>query len=246
MTKLKSTKSKQLVVVEHQPWRGRILLLVAVVAIVLASFGGYWFGGYVLRQEVAELTVAKQALESKLASAEDKVNELRQQSANLRLGSEIDKKASEDVRNQVVELRDKIATLEADISFYRGIMSPKGNQQGLTIGQVDFIATQIPRHYQYRMVIQQLASNHNLISGALTVTVVGRQGGQARQFPLKDLSEQIDDEDIKLRFKYFQNIEGELVLPEGFEPERIELMAKSSGKNGQLVEKKFGWLVQET
>jgi len=37
-----------------------------------------------------------------------------------------------------------------------------------------------------------------------------------------------------------------LELPVGFEPERIELTAKSTGRAGVAVEKKFGWLVQES
>lgn len=218
---------------------------VVLICVCGFSAAGYWLGGYLATKEVNRLAAENGELNLTLEGANSTIEQLRQQVANLRLGSEIDKRANDDVRVEVVSLKDKIATLEADISFYRGIMAPKDNVRGLTIGQVNFIATSAPRHYQYRMVVQQLATNHKLISGSLNVTVVGRQGDEARQISLMDLSDQINDKNIKLRFKYFQNIEGELVLPDGFEPERIELIAKSSS-TGQSVEKKFGWLVQET
>ncbi len=245
MTRAKSPKPQNLVVVEHKPWRAWVYFCIAFVCVCVFSVLGYLFGGYVTTKEVNRLAAENGELNLNLESANSTIEKLRQQVANLRLGSEIDQRANDDVRVEVVSLKDKIAALEADISFYRGIMAPKDNVRGLTIGQVNFIATGVPRHYQYRMVVQQLATNHKLISGSLSVTVVGRQGDETRQIPLKEISEQIDDERIKLRFKYFQNVEGELVLPEGFEPERIELIAKSSS-TGQSVEKKFGWLVQET
>ena len=35
-------------------------------------------------------------------------------------------------------------------------------------------------------------------------------------------------------------------LPEGFTAERIELTARSTGRNATEVQKNFGWLVQES
>src|SRR5690606_23358251 len=139
-----------------------------------------------------------------------------------------------------------IAALEEDITFYRGLMAPTENRRGLTIGSVDEIATGVSRQYDFKVVVQQLATNHQVLNGTLTVDIVGHQEGVVRRIPLSELSPQVDEENIKLRFKYFQNIQGQLQLPEGFEPERIELLAKSTGRDGVSVEKKFGWLVQES
>lgn len=77
------------------------------------------------------------------------------------------------------------------------------------------------------------------------MNLVGRQAGERVVLPLKDVSNDIEATNIKLGFKYFQNIEGDLVLPDGFEPERIELEARSSQPSVTKIEKRYGWLVQE-
>jgi len=48
-------------------------------------------------------------------------------------------------------------------------------------------------------------------------------------------------EAIRFRFRYFQNINGELVLPDGFEPREVMIVAQSSGNNAQRLEKRFEW-----
>ncbi len=170
---------------------------------------------------------------------------MRQQVANLQLGAEVDHQANEKVRNQVMVLQEKITALEEDISFYRGLMSPSASSRGLTIGALNVIGTGVPREFEYKLVMQQLATDHQVLSGYLNFNIIGMRGDEEVAIPLYQVSEQVDEANILLRFKYFQNIEGRLTLPEGFEPQRIELKAQSTGNNRETVEKKFGWLVQE-
>ena len=104
--------------------------------------------------------------------------------------------------------------------------------------------TERPRTYRYKVVVQQLATQHQVLTGTLNFNVVGRQSGEAKVLALKDLSSNVDTDAIKLRFKYFQNVEGELMLPEGFEPERIELEARPSGSSSTVIEKRLTWQAQ--
>jgi hypothetical protein len=77
------------------------------------------------------------------------------------------------------------------------------------------------------------------------VNVLGLQNGQEVSIPLRSLSDSISDLDIKLQFRYFQNIEGELSLPDGFEPQKVQILAVADGANAKTVQKSFGWLVQD-
>lgn len=165
-------------------------------------------------------------------------------SANAKLGAEVDRKSLEDVRQEVIDLKAAIASLEEENQFYRNLMTPDGDTRGLSFGPVEIVQTERPRTYRYKVVVQQLATQHELLNGTLKFKVVGRQDGEAKVMALKELSSTIDSADIKLRFKYFQNVEGELVLPEGFEPERIELEARPAGSSSGVIEKRLTWLAQ--
>lgn len=244
MSAVKGSKQYELEVVTYRPfyrWTVRLFLLCLVAGGV---YGSYVFGFKEGVSTQTEAIVERDALRLEVAEVSKAANEYRQQVANLKLGTEVDRQAGEGIRSEVIELKAQIAGLEEDISFYKGLMSPTANERGLTIGSLNVLATDNPNKYSYKLVLQQLATNHQLLSGYLNMNVVGRKDGQQLTLPLKDLNDQVTQENIKLRFKYFQNFSGEMTLPEGFEPIRIDLFAKSSGSKSVTVEEKFGWLVQ--
>jgi hypothetical protein len=246
MTAVKGSKPSRLIVVPYRPYARLLVRVGFAIGLIAVAGVSYVVGNYhgvgLQQTAIAERDSLRIEIQSKNAELES----LSQQVANLKLASEVDQASSEGVRNQVIALKSQIAALEEDISFYRGLMAPTEDRRGLTIGSMDVIATAVPRRYGFKIVVQQLATNHQVLNGDLKVNVIGQENGLVRTIPLSELSPQISEDAIKLRFKYFQNIEGQIELPEGFEPERIELVAKSSGRDGVSVEKKFGWLVHET
>ncbi len=244
MSSVKGSQQYQLEVVSYRPvlrWSMRLLAICLVLGGITCS---YLLG---LREGTSldiQAIIERDSLRVDLAEIMRSSGEYRQQVTHLELGSEIDRQASNGVRTEVIDLKAQVAGLQEEISFYKGLMSPSGNKRGLTVGSVNILATHIPRRYQYKLVLQQLATQHQPLKGYLNVNIVGRQAGQLVTLPMQDLNDQLSHENIKLNFKYFQNFSGELLLPEGFEPTSIELMATSTGKNAVTIEETFDWLVQ--
>jgi hypothetical protein len=80
-----------------------------------------------------------------------------------------------------------------------------------------------------------------VLQGHATVTLAGETAGTPIELPLSQLSGDVEEERIKLRFRYFQSVEGSLELPAGFEPRQVLLAARSSGRKPQQVEKLLDW-----
>lgn len=245
MAIVKGTKQHAVRIVEHRPGQRFItwLILITLTAGAIASsyFYGHWTG---MSQQKSALEKALR-LEVELQDANQKAQDLEQKVANVNLGAEVDRKANEEVRQEVIILKEQIAQLQEENSFYRGLMAPTKDKKGLTFGAVELRRAKKPRAYHYKVVVQQLASNHRLLKGTLQYKVVGRSLGADVSYRLDQLSDQIKTDSIRLRFKYFQTIEGELQLPVDFDPKGIELVAQTSGKSSVTVEKRFGWLVEE-
>lgn len=241
----KDKRQYPLKVVVHRPY-ARLIFGVFLAAMFAGAIVASYLLGHKhrLRDDASSLKELV-ALRNELGVEQARAAELEQKLANIHLGAEVDRKASEDVRSEVVELKAKLTKVAEQNSFYRNLMAPADNKRGLTFGAVEIIDTQRPRDYAYKIVVQQLAINHQVLKGTLKFSVVGRKNDREVRFALRDISDQVDAESIKLRFKYFQTIEGRLKLPEGFEPKRIELVARSTGKKAMTVEKRFGWLVEE-
>lgn len=245
MTVVKGSKLYPVKVIHDRPYRRIGFILIAILAAIgFAAFS--YFSGYTVGMagqkkalsDVASLTV-------KLSEAQTQSVELEQRLANLKLGTEVDSQANEEVRKEVLVLKDEMAKLQEENSFYRGLMAPTKNKRGLNFGVVEIGQTEALRTFRYKVVMQQLATNHQLLTGTLDYRVIGKDDGVEVIYKLNELSSAVTNDTVRLRFKYFQTIEGEMTLPEGFEPEKIELVARSTGKDPVTVEKRFGWLVEE-
>ena len=82
------------------------------------------------------------------------------------------------------------------------------------------------------------------MSGYVNVNILGTRERQEISMPLRSLAVEEDQLDIKLQFRYFQNIQGELVLPDGFIPLGVQILAVDEGNDGKTIQKSFAWLVE--
>lgn len=241
MAKVKESKKTRMVVVPYDPKR-RVLQVLFVLLLLAAAFvAGY----YLSNTDYLEVRSQRDQLLVDLAAANEDRQDRQRQVAQLEIDSNVDQQATNKVRENMAELRKEISDLKSEISFYKGLMAPKDREKGVSIRSMDLLATTNPRKYQFKMVLQQFASEHRLVLGKVNVSVVGKRAGKDVTLSLSDVSEDISSKNINYRFKYFQNIEGGILLPDGFEPSRIDVVIRGSGKKPVYVEQKFGWLSQE-
>jgi hypothetical protein len=83
------------------------------------------------------------------------------------------------------------------------------------------------------------------VEGRLTVDVFGNSGDREVSYSLAELSEDFHENAGKLQFRYFQAIEGEITLPDGFEPRGMKLTARARKPREMEVREQFPWTVQE-
>ena len=235
----------KLKVVKDQPGKRFLLAGTLLFLFVVSVAGSYLFGVESERKIQQGAAVELLALKKDFKQLSKEKVQLEQEVANAQTGAKVEQLANENVRQEIMMLKETIAKLEEDNSFYRNLMAPQANKKGLTIGAVEISKAPSANSYSFEVVMQQFAKNHNLLKGDLYVTINGRLDGQNVNYALSDLSQEIASEIIKLRFKYFQTVKGEINLPTGFEPEHIHLVANSTGKKASRVEKKLAWLVEE-
>lgn len=247
MAKVKGSKQPTLKVVKHRPGLRWIYGAVGVLLLSLVGLLAFFVGSSGDKVDGSSERWEPLLAEARAAlAASEKVNsDLRQELVNVKLGAEVDRQASERTRQEVIEFKTQLTELKEANSFYRSLMAPTKNKRGLTFGDVEFFEADKPGFVSYAVLVKQLATSHNVLKGALTLTIVGTQDGLERRISLREVSESVEVDEIKLRFKYFQEIKGELALPEGFEASRVELVARSKGKNAVTIEKQVGWLVQK-
>jgi hypothetical protein len=211
--------------------------LLVLASLLLGLLLGRW-GGANLELLQSEETAL---LRDQVALLEQQLAALRQLHANSQTRNEVDDVALELVRAELAQQRQTIAELEQGLRFYRSLMAPEEISRGLSVRSFDIQPGSSARHYLFRLVVQQQARKHEQVSGELTVLIEGELGGEPASLELSALSEQVPRPGIRLRFKYFQAIEGELVLPEGFHPYRVAISGEATKPRSEEISGSFAW-----
>jgi hypothetical protein len=224
-------------------WRQRLLLAVLIsLGFVVAAFyigERAAYSGMGLNPELYRaMKTQLPELQAQLVVAEAR---LEVQSTQNQMGQQ----ALEMVRRDLADQKEQIASLEEGLQFYRSLMAPGEIAQGLSLRPLELVALDSPGYYSYRIVAQQEARKHSQLKGELSAEVIGVLAGQQVSYSLAELSSDIEGSEIALRFRYFQSIDGELSLPEGFEPRSVSLVATATAPRKMEVREQYPWQVKE-
>ena len=244
MKAVKGSKQHEMVVVPYRPWYRAGIFCIFLVALAAFSWLTYQYGvgqGMATRVQVVR---ERDEIKKQLKESKALIDSQRQQIADLKVGNQVDARANEEVRQTVASLQSKIADLDEQISFYKAVMLPNADEKGLRIERLDLKATDQPEKYHFSLLLTQIVDKHNYIEGGVQISVLGTQGDQETSIPLAKISAEASNA-IKFRFRYFQNIDGDLTIPDGFTPKQFDVVAQAAGRNGQRLEKKFQWHIGE-
>jgi len=230
----------KLIVVKHKPGIKRKRRLMFITGVVVMGAACFWLGEaqsrYLHKQTLAKLN----ALSIEYGALKESEAKLRQQVANLESGRVIDDLAKQEIQETIRNHKAEISQLETDVSFYQKIMAPSNNAKGLQVQKVELKAGTVKNHFAYKIVLAQVADNKAYVKGLVAVNLIGMQGDKKKIIPLRDISEQ-EELGLKFKFKYFQDFNGELIIPEDLVPEKIQVVAQSKGKKASRIEQSFEW-----
>ena len=233
-----------MVVVPYRPRRRALLIVVLAFVVGGSVVSGFLYGYYQSLRVQDAVQDERDKLKTELSALRSQNTDLNRQVAILDRSSVMDRRATAEVQTTIRNLREQLAQLQQDVVFYRQVVSDETADTGLVVGQMDIYGTSDPARFRYKLVMrQQDADGDSYLRGHVNVNLVGRLGDEQVIFALRDISDEQDQLDIRLRFKYFQNIEGELALPAGFEPERIQIAAVATEPVEKRLDQYFSWVV---
>jgi hypothetical protein len=213
-----------------------------VVALIVGGYLLFEFGrlqaGYNIADEIAD----KAALNEAIDGLEDQIVGLKQEIALLETHGEIEKEAYKVVEANLAELEQKIQEQSDAIAFYRGIVSPKDGGRGLRVQDLKLTKGRDDRHYNVRLVLVQVMKHDRSVRGKVDFSLEGSQDGVATTYTLEELLPEDGNGSWPFAFRYFQDFDRELVLPEGFTPERINVEVISNTKSIASIKQSFDWL----
>lgn len=224
----------KLIVKHHSPrqtWTLRSLLTIAVIVALWAAFVyGERRAGYD--------RAAASAVQDRLLQTQDSNRQLQEQVTALQREREVDLASRQQVQKSVESMQDQLTGMQEELAFYKGIVSPGVGEEGIHAQSLKFTSGGAPRLYHYRLVLVQVRTKEFRISGSVEMQLYGSQDGKPVILNVSDIVTK-GTSSLRFAFQYFQNLEGDLILPEGFRPGRVALSINENGKDP--VKQDFDW-----
>jgi cell division protein FtsB len=225
----------------HSPGRIIAVRVVLGILIFLCGYLLFEFGRIQANYNIVDAAEERQRYESQIASLEAEIVDLKQQVALVETHRDIDREAYRTVEADLMALEAKIQEQTDAIAFYRGIVSPADGNSGLRVQDLKLSRGKDERAYSVRLVLVQSLQHDRKVTGDVLLTLVGRQDGTERSYPFTQLLPDEASSEWAFSFRYFQDFEREIVLPDGFMPERIMIEVRSRTRSISSIEESFSW-----
>ena len=204
----------------------------ALIAVFLLALA---FGGWGLWTVLAP---APGDARAQLGSRQARIDELEQRVATLTRSDQISRDANRDLQGTLAERDEQIAGLHADVAFYERFVGSTAQRRGLNVHELH-LEPQGAGAWHFTATLTQNLNRGAVNSGHLTLALEGSRDGRMQRLAWADLRQQPDAPGVDYSFKYFQQVEGDVLLPAGLQP--IRVVVRVQPQSGAAVEQSFTW-----
>ena len=218
----------------------RLKIAIATVVAVVAVVGAGSIYNYGLDTAGFERLLASKTE----GGLHDEIDDLKKENAELKgavaraeRSLQMDQAAYQDLDHSLKGSASEIVKLREELNFYRNIISPPNKKSGLRIQSLNIESMGSKSKYRYKLVLIQALKHDRTIRGQARFEVSGLQAGKdtVLRFPRPA------EKKLSLSFRYFQDLEGKIVLPRNFQPREIKVRVTTTGSRAQTVEQVYSW-----
>ena len=232
------SRFNRLAIRDHRPWRTALAILV-LLAVVLAGAGiVYWREVGQALGTVAESAAQRRVLNQRVEQLAARNESLAAELAVLRRQAQVRQESYAKVTEDLLRKDNRIAELEDELRFYRGIFSRSLKDGSLGVHGLKLWPVDDAGSWAYRAVLTHLGKGDNVIEGSIALRARGVVGGSPQVLGADKLG---DGASTAFRLKHFKQLEGLIRLPEGFEPTRVEVLVRTGEEGDVSVDQDYAW-----
>ena len=120
-------------------------------------------------------------------------------------------------------------------------MSPADGNSGLRVQDFRLSRGKAEREFQIRLVLVQAMKHDRKVSGRVALSIAGMQDGEEKSYAYSELLPDNQERSWEFSFRYFQDFDRQVVLPDGFTPERVTVQVESRTRSISSIEESFAW-----
>jgi hypothetical protein len=221
-----------------------VLSLIALLGAYLLFEYGRSRAGY---DNLAALRATAE-LRNEIAERDATIRELRRVAADYQTFSASQAQERSEVSRTIGDLQAQVARQSQELAFYKGIVVKESNKAEVAIQQLRVTpAANGPDRYVVRLTLVQPTRPDGIVTGNVALSLEGQQPGQPEGKTTRlDLAALTGGQtrEIPYSFRYFENMDPEIVIPAGFRPDRLTVEIRSSRRGVEPVVQTILWSVE--
>ena len=210
--------------VHPHAWRWRLLAASVLLSGCVAA--GVWWGQH--------LAGAPALLADQNAALQDQINQLH-------LQAEVDQQTLNELRDNLRQRAADIAALGDMLAFYRSVLAPEEADVPVVIRPPELIKLGDDSRWRLSMLVHRGEEGDAVYRGELSVVVRGDGPGEPILSVLGMVDSTTTSGVFPLRFRYLQEFQVVISLPEAFLPEAIESVVTLTGPVRRTLRRSDRW-----
>ena len=213
------------------------VLTIAIGAVLL--FVTWQIASQPVSQEARVLQQEVEFLSGELTAIDRRMSRLEARNAVLERETDVLRQANQLLREQETSRQAEINQQQSQLDFFRRLAGTGGSQSGLDVYHAEVLRTDSKRVYQFLLTLTQNIRRASIINGRVRIDIEGTMEDRPVTLYWSRVSDG-DTPEPTFRFKYFQQLEGYLTLPEGFSPTRLRLSLEAANRRNP-VQRSYDW-----
>ena len=217
-------------------FRSAILLFLLIITCL---FCGYRMGNFFHGYQIQTINQQKARLDKLYDQQVQQVKQIH----TLEVELEVERMANMRSQQLLTEIEKDHFKVKKELAFYEKVMAPEKQVDGVVIDGVTITPTGSANHFRFQVVLVQQQERKRYAKGSIELLFKGSLDNKPDEVSLLNVSS-IKKKALAFSFKYFQIIEGDFTLPEGFTPEKLVLttvLNKTSWQDRRRVDQKYIW-----
>ena len=213
----------------HLSWRWKI----PAACVLLSLIAGLWWWGFDLGQFLggfnrSEVAAKQERLDTEVAQLREDNVRLRGRNSELESDLAMTRGAQTSLSKQTIELQNENTQIKEELAFLQRLFSDTGKQGTVSIQRLT-AERERDDAYHFSLLIVRGGNPRDEFAGELTLQAGVMAGGKPSVIALPD--DQPDPSGtFKLRFKYYQRVEGTIVVPPGGQLKTLQARVLETGQ----------------
>jgi hypothetical protein len=232
----------KLVIRSHAPRRRAVLLGAAAVCALVVLYAMFELGRYDAGFRVVDSVRGALAASKRIRDLEAENGRQREQLEAADVARRVDREGYKQVERSLGDMQSQIARLTQDLSFYRGLVQPDSLVH-VKVQTMQIVPGAAAGQFGLKFVLMQTGKPDKSVAGTVTLSIDGLLRGKPVSLPFAQVSPGRRG-GLAYAFRYFQDYDEPVVLPQGFEPTRVGVEIRAGRDVAHSFRQAFVWKAQ--